>query len=66
MNAITLILELPGGALTEPVGGCLVSSASVVQGEGTKDENRCPDTKGVAIGNQHCPSVPLLNLTSLQ
>lgn len=34
MNAITLILELPGGALTEPVGGCLVSSASVVQGEG--------------------------------
>lgn len=66
MNAITLILEVPWGALIEPMDDCLVYSASVLQGEGKKDKDRFPDTNRVAIGDQYCPSVPLLNLGSLQ
>lgn len=66
VNAITLILEVLWGALIEPMDGCHVYSALVLQGEGTIDKDRFPYTDRVAIGDQHCPSVPLLNPGSLQ
>lgn len=37
-----------------------------LQGKGEKGVNRLPDPEGVAIGDQHRLSIPLLNPESLQ